>query len=74
MISSETLVWYSADEPLDDECTVLVQTDSGDVDTAFKLDGLWRWQNASLISGRVMAWAHLPSGPNWSQLKERRAA
>jgi len=57
--------WIDASRELpDDEMTVLVALDDGEVWTGFHEENEWRYVSAELISARVMYWAEFPLPPN----------
>ena len=70
MIDQETLVWYSADAPPDDDQMVLVFAPGADepVWLGYFDDGSWyecggaEYGNAEELAAVVTAWAPMPSG------------
>lgn len=64
MSSLQSMVWYPVEVDLpDDDETVLVALDDGDVGTGF-LDGdTWRWVNALRIDQKVTHWMGFPNHP-----------
>lgn len=73
---NETITWITDGSLPDSDTTVLVQ-DHYFCSPAFRSSFIrveqigegfhdgeqWRWASSSLITGKVNAWAHLPSGP-----------
>lgn len=47
----------------DDETTVLVAIEDGEVWTGFLDAGRWRYVSADAIEARVLWWAHFPAPP-----------
>lgn len=52
----------------DDDLTVLVALDDGEVWTGFRDAGQWRYVSADLISARVTHWAEFPLPPSCPSL------
>lgn len=57
--------WINVSDSLpDDEITVLVELDDGEVWTGYLDNGIWRYVSADLISAKVTGWQHLPENRN----------
>jgi hypothetical protein len=62
--SKRSLKWRCADEDLpDDDQTVLLHLQGGEVWTGFREAGEWRFVSADLISEPVLHWAPFPEPP-----------
>jgi hypothetical protein len=48
----------------DDDMTVLLAIDDGEVWTGFMDAGIWRYVSADKIEAEVMHWAEFPDPPN----------
>ena len=60
-----SVVWVDAQDKLpDDDMTVLVAIDDGEVWTGFMDGGFWRYVSADVIEGTVKHWAEFPEPPN----------
>ena len=58
------ITWTKCSDGLpDDEITVLLAFDDGEVWTGFRDGDDWRYLSADLIEGGVTHWAHLPAHP-----------
>ena len=58
--------WTSVEADLpDDEISVLIATNDGDVWIGYKLGDVWFWSEGLLVeSGTVQFWADIPPHPN----------
>lgn len=57
--------WVDAHEKLpDDDMTVLIALDDGEVWTGFMDSGIWRYVSADEIEAEVIYWAEFPEPPN----------
>ena len=64
-MSESTIIWHDAALDLpDDELTVLVALDDGEVWTGFLDAGQWRYVSADLIEPTVTHWAEFPLPPS----------
>jgi hypothetical protein len=62
---TSSVVWVDAKDKLpDEEITVLLALDDGEVWTGFLDSGTWRYVSADMIEERVMYWAEFPAPPN----------
>jgi len=60
----EVVEWISASEALpDDDMTVLIALDDGEVWTGFMDSVVWRYVSADAIEGTVTHWAEFPAPP-----------
>lgn len=56
--------WHPADTPPDDDLTVLLATDDGEVDGGFHdADAGWCWQSGSRVEAAVVSWREMPNHP-----------
>ncbi len=55
--------WTDVAQLPDDYLTVLVCCADGEVDAAFHMDGCWVWLSGHDVEQTVIAWAHMPAGP-----------
>ncbi len=63
-MSTETVTWIAIDVELpDDDETVLIALDDGDVWTGFVDAGQWRYVSADLVEARVTHWMAFPAAP-----------
>jgi hypothetical protein len=66
MLDQETLVWYSADAPPDDDTTVMINMPKSDEPVWLGWhEGIQCWhtiEGAELARGTVTAWAAMPTG------------
>lgn len=60
---NETITWITDGSLPDSDTTVLVQDRVEQIGEGFHDGEQWRWASSSLITRKVNAWAHLPSGP-----------
>jgi Protein of unknown function (DUF551) len=62
---SSAEMWVDAQDKLpDDDMTVLVALDDGEVWTGFMDAGIWRYVSADAIEGTVKHWAEFPEPPS----------
>ena len=55
--------WIAADQFPDDDLTVLLALEDGEVWTGFRDAGVWRYVSADLIEARVTHWSEFPEPP-----------
>jgi hypothetical protein len=60
-----TVTWIDAIQALpDDDMTVLIGLEDGEVWTGFLDSGIWRYVSADKIEAKVTHWAEFPAPPN----------
>lgn len=63
--ATSPVFWVEAWRRLpDDELTVLIALDDGEVWTGFLDSGIWRYVSADAIDATVLYWADFPTPPN----------
>lgn len=63
--ATSSVIWIDASSHFpDDDMTVLLALDDGEVWTGFMDDGVWRYVSADAIEGTVKHWAEFPEPPN----------
>ena len=61
---SSSVEWVDASKQLpDDDMTVLIALDDGEVWTGFMDSGVWGYVSADAIEGNVTHWAEFPAPP-----------
>jgi len=61
---SSSVEWVDTSKQLpDDDMTVLIALDDGEVWTGFMDSGVWRYVSADAIEGTVTHWAAFPAPP-----------
>lgn len=62
--SAQAVLWRAAEKQLpDDDLTVLIALEDGEVWTGFRDAGEWRYQSADLVESKVTHWAEFPMPP-----------
>jgi hypothetical protein len=60
---TESIFWRRATNPPDEDRTVLVHMEDGEVWTGFLDEGVWRFVSGDRIEAEVLHWAHFPEPP-----------
>ena len=60
---TDSILWHRASTPPDEDRTVLVHMEDGEVWTGFLDEGVWRFVSGDRIEAKVLHWAHFPEPP-----------
>ena len=72
--AKSSVEWVDASKQLpDDDMTVLIALDDGEVWTGFMDSGVWRYVSADAIEGTVNHWAEFPAPPGEEVCDESNA-